>query len=121
MYDERFALKDICHSYLIRLRYMAKKHGLDGWLEATIRANAHDECEPTKKEVEILSRIVDDERVNHKDIPAILGKSYGSCYGNGHFDKVKKLKRVGIYSKVSAMLLANKLNSKKDGGDKQST
>lgn len=95
-------LQAMCRDYLGRLRHMAKKHGID--VDLIIRANKRKECEATQKEVEMLSRCVDDERVSRKDVPQIVGKSYRECCDDGTFDKIKTLKRVGIYSKVSAML-----------------
>lgn len=99
-------LQSLCREYLSRLRYMGKKHGID--VDAIIRANKRNECEATEKEVSMLSRLVDDERVSRKDIPEFVGKSYRQCYDDGTFDKIKTLKRVGIYSKVSALLFNGK-------------
>lgn len=56
----------------------------------------------------MLSRMVDDERVNRTDVPRLLNKSYRECNEDGDFDKVKRLGHQGIYSKVSALLLAAK-------------
>ena len=67
-------LQALCRDYLGRLRYMGKKHGID--VDSIIRANKRKECEATNKEVEMLSRCVDDERVSRTDIPKMLGKSY---------------------------------------------
>jgi len=99
-------LQALCRDYLSRLRYMAKKHGID--VDAIIRANKRNECEATNKEVEMLARCVDDERVSRTDIPKILGESYRQSESSGVFDKIKKLRRVGIYSKVSALLFKSK-------------
>jgi hypothetical protein len=38
-----------------------------------------------------------------------LGKSYRQAHEDGDFEHVKKLKRQGIYSKVSAILLGKEL------------
>lgn len=95
-------LQALCRSYLSRLRYMARKHGID--VDSIIRANNRNECEATQKEVEMLSRCVDDERVARNDIPKLLGESYRKIESDGVFERIKKLKRVGIYSKVSALL-----------------
>jgi hypothetical protein len=46
----------------------------------------------------------DDERVSRADIPKILGKSYRQANEDGDFCRIKKLKRQGIYSKVSTLL-----------------
>jgi hypothetical protein len=54
--------------------------------------------------VELLSRACDDERVSRADIPKILGKSYRQANEDGDFCRIKKLKRQGIYSKVSTLL-----------------
>ena len=100
------SLQDLCRDYLGRLRYMGKKHGID--VDSIIRANKRKECEATNKEVEMLSRCVDDERVSRNDIPKILGKSYRQSNEDGDFERIKKLKHQGIYSKVSALLLKSK-------------
>ena len=99
-------LQALCRDYLGKLRYMAKKHGID--VDSIIRANKRKECEATNKEVEMLSRCVDDERVSRTDVPKILGKSYRQSNEDGDFDRIKKLKYQGIYSKVSALLYKNR-------------
>ena len=99
-------LQALCRDYLLRLRYMAKKHGID--VDSIIRANRRSECEATQKEVEMLARCVDDERISRTDIPKLLGESYRQSESSGVFDRIKKLRRVGIYSKVSALLFAAK-------------
>ena len=99
-------LQALCRDYLLRLRYMAKKHGID--VDSIIRANRRNECEATRKEVELLSRACDDERISRTDIPKLLGESYRQSESDGVFGKIKKLKRVGIYSKVSALIYKNK-------------
>lgn len=38
-------LQALCRDYLLRLRYMAKKHGID--VDSIIRANKRNECETT--------------------------------------------------------------------------
>lgn len=105
------ALQELCRDYLGRLRYMAKKHGLDGFVRDTIRANRRGECAATEHEVMLLSRCVDDERVLCTDVPKIIGKSYRECHKLGVFGRIKKLKHVGIYSKVGAILLGEELKS----------
>lgn len=99
-------LQALCRDYLLRLRYMAKKHGID--VDSIIRANKRNECEATQKEVEMLARCVDDERISRADIPKLLGESYRKSESAGVFDRIKKLRHVGIYSKVSALLFAAK-------------
>lgn len=101
-------LQALCRLYLKRLRYMAKKHGLSTWLDDIIRANRRRECEATQKEVMMLSRLVDDERVERKEIPKMLNKSYRQCCEDGDFDKIKRLERVGIYSKLSVLMFNSK-------------
>lgn len=99
-------LQTMCREYLLRLRYMAKKHGID--VDGIIRANKRNECEATRKEVEMLARCVDDERISRTDIPKLLGESYRKSESSGVFDKIKKLRHVGIYSKVGALLFKSK-------------
>ena len=87
---------------------MADKHGLGFWVRYMIRENKRGECEATKNEVRMLERMVDDERVERKDIPSIVGKSYRQCVDENVFDKIDTLKRQGIYSRLSALLMAYK-------------
>ena len=106
MAERNETLQALCRDYLSRLRYMAKKHGID--VDGIIRANRRKECEATNKEVEMLSRCVNDERVSRTDIPKILGKSYRQANEDEDFEHIKKLKHQGIYSKVSALLFKSK-------------
>ena len=87
---------------------MAKKHGID--VDSIIRANKRKECSGTEYECQILARMCDDERVSRTDIPKILGKSYRQSNEDGDFDRIKKLKHAGIYSKVSALLFKSRKN-----------
>ena len=109
MENRKARLQELCREYLSRLRYMAKKHGID--VDSIIRANRRKECEATRKEVEMLSRCVDDERISRNDIPKLLGESYRKSESGGVFDKIKKLKRVGIYSKIGAILIGSELRA----------
>jgi len=97
-------LQSLCRYYLGRLRYMARKHGLGGFVDTTIRANLRKECEGTQKEVEMLARLCDEERLSRSEVPEVLGKSYRQCVDDGDFDRIKKLPRAGIYSRVSTLL-----------------
>jgi hypothetical protein len=103
-------LQALCRDYLGKLRYMANKHGID--VDGIIRANRKGECSGTEHEVQMLSRMVDDERVSRDDIPKILGKSYRQSNEDGDFERIKKLKHQGIYSKVSALLYKSKRNER---------
>lgn len=100
-------LQALCRDYLGRLRYMGKKHGID--VDSIIRANRKGECSGTEHEVQMLSRMVDDERISRTDIPKILGKSYRKANEDGDFDRIKRLRHQGIFSKVSAILLGKEL------------
>lgn len=108
--DKNSTLQSLCRDYLGRLKNLASKHGLAKWVEDKIKANAKEECSATEDEVEALGRMVDEERVSRVDIPKILGKSYRECYEQGDFDKIKKLHRVGIYSKISTLLYKSEQN-----------
>ena len=101
-------LQAICRDYLGRLKGIASKHGLQSWVEKTINENARNECAATEEEVEALGRMIDEERVSRIDVPKMLGKSYRECYEQGDFDNIKKLRRVGIYSKISTLLYKKK-------------
>lgn len=100
--DER--LQALCRCYLRRLRRIASKYGLKGFVDDIIESNRRRECVGTEREVQMLARMVDDERIERSEIPEALGKSYRKCVEDGDFDRIKKLKRVGIYSKISVIL-----------------
>ena len=95
-------LQALCRDYLTRLRYMAKKHGID--VDSIIRANKRKECSGTEYECKMLARMCDDERISRTDVPKVLDKSYRQANEDGDFERIKKLKHQGIYSKVSALL-----------------
>ena len=99
-------LQALCRDYLGRLRYMGKKHGID--VDSIIKLNKRGECSATNREVEMLSRCVDDERISRTDVPKVIDKSYRQANDDGDFERIKKLKHQGIYSKVSALLFAAK-------------
>ena len=103
-------LQRLCRDYLGRLRYVASKHGLLPQLNNLIAMNKRRECVGTEREVQMLSRMVDDERISRTDIPKILCESYRKSESDGVFNKIKKLRHVGIYSKVSALIYKNKRN-----------
>ena len=107
-------LQRICRRYLLRLMPVAKKFGLGSFMYDMIRMNYRRECAATESEVELLSRACDDERLHRQDVPKVLGKSYRSAYEDGDFEKIKKLKRVGIYSKIGALLLGSEFESLND-------
>lgn len=105
-------LRQICRSYLKKLRKVADKRGLQDWITNAIELTNDEKCKPTKSEVMLLSRAVDDERLSRAEVPPLLSKPYNKCLDNKDFDKIKKLKRVGIYSKVDTLLYAEKLKEK---------
>ncbi len=111
-------LQELCRYYLSQLKYMAKKHGLGNWIETTILANRQERCVATEREVQLLSRICNDERVARLDVPKLFGVSYREVNDDEGFDKIKKLPHLGTYSKVSALLYweEKKNKRKKKGG-----
>lgn len=101
-------LQEICRGYLSRLSKLAERHGLGTWLHAIIEQNKQNECTGTEEEVQMLSRMVDDERIARIDVPKILEKSYRQCVEDEDFENIKHLPYVGIYSKVDTLLYKEK-------------
>ena len=97
-------LQRLCRQYLQRLNAKASQYGLSLWLKDIIKQNENGQCKATEEEVEMLARAVDDDRISRKDIPKILDKSYRQCVDDDDFDKIKKFRYVGIYSKISVLL-----------------
>ena len=107
-------LQELCRDYLERLRPLAAKFSLGGFVDDIVSRNVRRECAATESEVELLSRACDDERVSRTYVPKILGKSYRQSFEDDDFDKVKKLKHTGIYSRISALLLGEELRTLND-------
>lgn len=97
-------LQSLCRHYLNNLRDVAKELGLLPWLDKTIDDNINNKCSGTEEQVEMLARMCDDERLKRTDVPKELGKSYRQSFEDGDFEKIKTLKHVGIYSKISTLL-----------------
>lgn len=97
-------LQSVCRDYLSRLRPVANKFGLGSWVDGIISANKRNECSGTEEEVELLGRALDDERLSRQEVPKVLDKSYRQSMADGDFDRIRTLKRVGIYSKLSTLL-----------------
>lgn len=97
-------LQSLCRGYLRKARKYVVRHNLSGVIDGLIRRNKSGECSATNKEVVMLSRLVDDERLCRTEVPELLCKSYRKCVDDGDFDKIDKLRRVGVYGKVSALL-----------------
>ena len=85
-------LQELCRNYLSKMKSIADKFGLGKWVQETIDSNMRGECVATESEVELISRMVDDERIGRQDIPNLLGKSYRQCNEDGTFDNIKKLR-----------------------------
>lgn len=103
-------LQALCRDYLSRLRYMARKHGID--VDSIIRANKNGDCSGTEYECNMLARMVDDERIARNDIPKLLGESYRKVESDGVFNRIKRLRHVGTYSKISVLLYKSKRNER---------
>lgn len=115
-------LQSIFREYAERMRNVATKHGLGKWLDEILQANRANECSATEEEVEMMARLVDDDRLTRLEIPPLLDKSYRMAFEDEDFENIKKLRHVGIYSKVNALLYAFKLKKDKENGNqRQST
>lgn len=97
-------LRKLCREYLYKLRYYARKRGLGKWWSQAVKDTSNKECRPTEAEVTLLARAVDDDMLYRNDIPELLGKNYRKCFEQDVFDKIKKRKKSGIYSKVNAII-----------------
>lgn len=99
-------LQELCRYYLEKIKAsLSKYNGLSNAIGELIEASKRNECAATEDEVEALSRLLDEERMTRTDVPKLLGESYRQSVENNDMDKVRRLKHVGIYSRVSALLL----------------
>ena len=103
--DERNdELQRITRHYLESLKSLASKFGLGKWVQDVIEENKRGECSATIDETQALARLCDDERVARQEVPKLLGKSYRHCVENEIFERLKKLRHVGVYDKISVLL-----------------
>lgn len=97
-------LQAICRKYLNSLRDVASRYGLYKFVDETIELNKQGKCKGSEEEAEMLARLCDDERLTRVEVAKVLRKSYRAANDDGDFDKIRKLKHVGIYSKVSTLM-----------------
>lgn len=102
--NQNTALQTMCRYYLTKLKGIAKKYGIEWFVDDLIEQNKQKKCQGTKQEVALLARAVNDERLKRLDVPEVLNKSYMQCVDDGDFDMIEKLPRLGIYSKISTIL-----------------
>ena len=102
-------LQVLCRQYLKKLRPLAEKFNLGAFVDDAISKNARNECAGTEEEVQMLSRMCNEERINRREVSAVVGMSYRQCVASGIFNRLKRLRRSGIYSKVDALILKSKL------------
>lgn len=94
----------VCVKYLNRLRGVAERYGLQGFVDESIKASTKGECEPTEKECEMLARIANEERLMTKQVPPIFGISYREAFDSGLLESIKKFPRPGNFSTVDTLV-----------------
>ena len=101
------AIQQLARIYLCRLKSLASKYGLSKWLDNIVEANNKEQCTATIEDVDMLSRMVNEERINRTDVPKVLGISYRKCVDKEVFEKdVRNLGHQGTYSNVDTILEA---------------
>ena len=111
--NQNIALQTMCRYYLTKLKGIARKYGIEWLVDDLIEQNKQNKCQGTKREVELLARAVNDERIKRIDIPKVLDKNYMQCVEDEDFEQIETLPRLGIYSKISAILHKVELDNKK--------
>lgn len=101
--------QSLFRSMLERTRGMAKAAGLGEWVERTLSENKSGRCAATDEQVDMLSRMLDEERIDRRDVPRELGLSYRFCVENGVFERLRKLLHLGTYSRTDTAVMKNKL------------
>lgn len=111
--NQNIALQTMCRYYLTKLKGIARKYGIEWFVDDLIEQNKQKKCQGTKHEVALLARAVNDERLKRLDIPKVLDKGYRQCVEDEDFEQIETLQRLGIYSKISAILHKVELDNKK--------
>ena len=87
----------------------ARDIGLDEFVEKTIAENENGRCTATVEQVNMLASLCGDDRIKREEIPNLLGLSYRKCNEQKIFKRIRKFKDKGIYSKVDAIILKDKM------------
>jgi len=98
------ALQKVCVKYLKRLRGVAERYGLQGFVDDSINASTRGECEPTEKECEMLARIANEERLMTRQVPPLFDISYREAFDSGLLEDIKKFPRPGNFSTVDTLV-----------------
>lgn len=107
-------LQKLCRLYLFELKRMAKRYGLLDFVQGLIKSNEKGECKAELKDVELLARIANDDRVSRVEIPKILKLSYRQVNDNDMYDQIDRIDNRSSYSRISTELLACELEYKKE-------
>lgn len=105
-------LQELCREYLGNLRHIARKYGLEGFVRDMMNRNKRKECVATEREVKMLARISNRDRIRRVEVPPILGKTYRECNDADLFGNIDRIENRSSYSRVSAELYGNELKYK---------
>lgn len=106
-------LQKLARSYLSRIRNKAITAPFTDAVDKLITDNKKGSCVATKEQVDVLSRIVDDNNIKLHDISKEIDISYRYLEENDIIKKnIRKFKDKGHYSKVDVMILKDKLKNK---------
>lgn len=83
---------------------LAKTLGLQDFVNDTIEKNEKGQCIATKEQVDLLSKMCDDDKIRRDEIPQYAGISYRQCVLIDIFPFIRKFENKGQYSKIDAML-----------------
>ena len=102
-------LQENFRSYIKVLKNKFDNETVSECINKLLRDNVNGDCAATEEQVDMIAKLVDEDRMKREEIPRMFGKSYKQCVDDNIFSKIKTLPKVGIYSKVSALLLKDKL------------
>jgi Trp operon repressor len=103
-------LQEIFRSYIKVLKNKFDNETVSECINKLLCDNENGKCSATEEQVDMIAKLVDEDRMKREEIPQMFGKSYKQCVEGNIFNKIKTLPKVGIYSKVSALLLKDKLD-----------
>lgn len=106
-------LQSMCRNYLKEIKNIAKHYGLKDFVTNMIVANKNGDCKADVDDVEMLARIVNDDRIKRTEIPKILGLSYRQCVDQELFENIDRVDERGTYSRVSTELFKCELENNK--------
>lgn len=112
-------IQRLTRHYLGKLKRVANKYGLGGWVDNIRKENKQGKCKSTEYTCNMLATLAQEDRMYQQDIPRLFGISYNKAFEMNLFEKIAKKKCNGTFNRVSALLLKAMIMCEEKQGNKK--